>query len=147
MISPQFETLATRTCDLRAPRAMRRGEYPGLYINPNTGRSCLRVSEMHAARLVGMDWEESRAVLHAVYEHLYAPANIYEHFWHRGDIVVWDNNALQHARSALRGVGRRVLQRVIVGVEGVAPHLPDSDAGPASAGPASAGRASAGHAP
>jgi taurine dioxygenase len=117
MISPHFETLSTRTCDIREPRAMRRSEYPGISVNPNTGRECIRVSEMHAARVLGMSWEESRALLHAVYEHLYAADKIYEHFWHRGDIVIWDNNALQHSRGSLAHVGTRVLQRVIVGVE------------------------------
>ena len=115
MISPQLESLTTRACDVREPRAMRRGEYPGISLNPHTGRERIRASEMHAARLLGMGWEESRALLHAVFEHLYAADGIYEHFWHRGDIVVWDNNALQHARSSLTHVGRRVLQRVIVG--------------------------------
>jgi alpha-ketoglutarate-dependent taurine dioxygenase len=40
--------------------------------------------------------------------------------------VIWDNIRLQHARGPLRGVGRRVLQRVIVGTEGVIPSLPEA---------------------
>jgi len=127
MISPHFETLAFRSCDLHEPHAMRRGEYPAVFTNPNTGRDCIWVSEMHAARLLGMDWEHSRAILHAVYDHLYADHNVYEHLWRRGDIVIWDNIALQHARGPLGHVGRRVLQRVIVGVDGVCPFVERDD--------------------
>jgi len=123
MISPHFETLAVRSCDLREPRAMRQGEYPAIFTNPNTARDCIRASEMHTARLLGMDWEDGRDVLHAVFDHLYAPEGVYEHVWHGGDIVVWDNIALQHARGSLANAGRRVLQRVIVGVDGVCPHV------------------------
>lgn len=66
-----------------------------------------------------MDWDESRELLHSVYEHLYQPNHVLEHRWRNGDIVIWDNIALQHARSSLRNCGKRVLQRVIVGREGV----------------------------
>ena len=71
-----------------------------------------------------MEWEESRDLLHPVYDHLYAPERVLEHRWRNGDFIVWDNIALQHARGNLEGVGKRLLQRVIVGTEGVAPHIP-----------------------
>jgi taurine dioxygenase len=123
MIAPGFATLDKRSCDIREPEAMCRGERPGLYRHPHTGAECIWVSEMHAARILGMSWEESRAVLTAVFDHLYAPENVHEHVWRKGDIVIWDNIGLQHARPALHEAGRRVLQRVIVGTEGVAPHV------------------------
>ena len=34
-----------------------------------------------------------------LFDVLYAPENTYEHFWSNGDLVVWDNRALQHCRS------------------------------------------------
>ena len=55
--------------------------------------------------------------------HCHAAERVLEHRWRTGDVVFWDNIALQHARGDLGGVGRRVLQRVIVGTEGVAPHV------------------------
>jgi taurine dioxygenase len=70
---------------------------------------------MHTARLLGLPWEDSRALLHAVYDHLYAPQNETEHRWRKGDIVLWDNLTYQHARGSLTGAGRRVLQRVVAG--------------------------------
>ncbi len=124
MISPHYTMLAERTCERRNPDAMRRGILPAIRENPHNGRRCIWVSEMQTARLLGMDWEESREVLRAVYDYLYAPEGVFEHRWRKGDIIIWDNIALQHARGNVEGVGPRVLQRVIVGTEGVAPHIP-----------------------
>ncbi len=126
MISPGFEALAGRTCDTRDPTAMKRGEMPAIYRNPHNGRDGLWVSELQAARVLGLDWEDSRDLLNAVFDHLYRAEHVLEHRWRRGDLVIWDNIALQHMRGSLENCGRRVLQRVIVGTEGVAPHLRDA---------------------
>ena len=124
MISPAYDALGGRTCDRPHPAALKRGDMPTSYRNPHNGRDCLWVSELQAAHIHGLDWEESRDLLHQVYDHLYRPEYIFEHRWRSGDIIIWDNVALQHARGSLKGCGQRVLQRVIVGKEGVVPHLP-----------------------
>jgi taurine dioxygenase len=123
MIAPHYTLLAEVTCDQRDPPAQKRGVMPTLYVNPHNGRTCVWVNAMQTARIAGMAWEESRGLLHAVYDRLYHPANVYEHRWRTGDLVIWDNIALQHMRGNLGGVGKRLLQRVIVGSEGVAPHI------------------------
>jgi taurine dioxygenase len=123
MVSPHYTELAGRTCDRRDPEALKRGVRPAVLANPHNDRPCIWVSELQTARVLGMEWEESRDLLHAVYECLYAPGRVLEHRWRRGDVVFWDNIALQHARGDLSAVGKRVLQRVIVGTEGVAPHI------------------------
>jgi alpha-ketoglutarate-dependent taurine dioxygenase len=74
---------------------------------------------MHATRIVGMDWDESHALLDEVYRYLYAPENVTEHVWRRGDLVIWDNFTFQHARGSVEGVGRRILQRVVLGAKGL----------------------------
>ncbi|MBW8783204.1 MAG: TauD/TfdA family dioxygenase [Novosphingobium sp.] len=123
MISPGYDALGGRTCDRRDPPAQKRGEQPAIRVNPHTGEEVLWVGELQAARVLGMAWEESRDLLHAVYDHLYQPGHVHEHRWRTGDLVIWDNIALQHMRGGLENCGRRVLQRVIVGTEGVAPHI------------------------
>jgi taurine dioxygenase len=123
MIAPHYTVLAEVTCDQRDPPAQKRGVMPTLYTNPHNGRRCVWVSAMQTARLLDMEWEDSRDVLHAVYDRLYDPANIYEHHWHNGDLIIWDNIALQHMRGNIENCGKRLLQRVIVGTEGVAPHI------------------------
>lgn len=123
MIAPHYTELGGRTCDRRDPQAQKRGVMPAARTNPHNGKRCVWVGEMQTARLLGMDWDEGRALLHAVFDHLYAPDNLLEHRWRKGEIIIWDNIALQHARGNVEGVGKRLLQRVIVGAEGVAPHV------------------------
>jgi taurine dioxygenase len=123
MISPYYTALAEWTCDSDEPQAMKRGRLPAIRSNPHNGRDCLWVSQMQTAALVGMEREEGRALLHRIFAHLYAPESVFEHRWRKGDLLIWDNIALQHARGEIADVGPRVLQRVIVGTEGVAPHI------------------------
>jgi taurine dioxygenase len=124
MISPHYSELSGRTCTRREPEAMKRGTRPAVFVNPHNGRRCVWVGELQTARLLDRGWEESRDLLCEVFDRVYAPEQIYEHRWRNGDLIVWDNIALQHMRGNLDQVGRRVLQRVIVGTEGVAPHVP-----------------------
>jgi taurine dioxygenase len=115
MISPTLEGVGIRASEMQDAKASLHAEFPAVRVNPRTGRRCIGVSEMHTAGLLGMPWEQSRDLLGAVFEHLYAEANTFEHVWNVGDLVVWDNLTLQHARGSLKGVGRRVLQRVVAG--------------------------------
>jgi taurine dioxygenase len=123
MIAVHYTKLAERTCDQRDPEALKRGTLPAVYINPHNGRHCIWTSELQTVRLHGLEWEASRDLLLAVYDHLYAPSGVLEHRWRNGDFIVWDNIALQHSRGDLNAVGKRLLQRAIVGVAGVAPHI------------------------
>ena len=123
MIAPHYTKLAERTCDQRDPEAQKRGFMPAIYVNPHNGHKCIWVSELQTTRLLDMEWDESRALLHEVFDRLYAEENVFEHRWRTGDIVIWDNIALQHARGNLESAGKRLLQRVIVGKQGVAPHV------------------------
>jgi taurine dioxygenase len=124
MISPSYDAIALRSCDRRDPVAQKRGLQPAINRNKHNGRACIWVNELQTARILDMAWEESRDLLHEVYDHIYAPARVYEHRWRNGDFLIWDNIGLQHMRGRLHGCGKRVLQRVIVGTEGVAPHIP-----------------------
>lgn len=125
MCAPHQDKLAMRTCDERDPFGYKRGVRPTTFVNPHNGRKCVWVNEMQTVKLLGMEWEQGRDLLHRVYERIYDPANVLEHRWRKGDIVIWDNIALQHARADLGEVGKRLLQRVIVGTEGVVPFIGD----------------------
>ena len=119
LISPNPRAFAARTFEVPAPDAMMTAIRPSVLTHAETGRPCIHVSELHGARLLGMPWEESREILGAVYEVLYATDNIYEHSWTVGDLIFWDNITVQHARGQLSKASRRVLQRVVCGEKGV----------------------------
>jgi taurine dioxygenase len=82
--------------------------------HPVTGRPLLFIFEQQTARFEGLSRDESDALLAALFERLYAPENVYRHEWRAGDLLIWDNLAVQHARTEQpRGVNRR-LRRVAV---------------------------------
>lgn len=88
-------------------------EHPVLMTHPVTGDDLLYLGAMQTDSIVGLPEDESEELLARCWEVLYAPDNVYEHVWEPGDLLVWDNLALHHARSAVRG--RRTLRRVPVG--------------------------------
>jgi len=82
--------------------------------HPRTGRPMLYVSQMNTREIVEFPHEESEELLQALFAHLYGPANLWEHEWRNGDLVIWDNLAIQHARSVVRKEGPvRTLRKVI----------------------------------
>ena len=87
---------------------------PVIIPHPRTGEPVLYISDMQTTRIIDMDREESDATLDALFAELYRDDRIYRHRWNNGDIVIWDNIALQHARGDLAGMSPRKLQRVVV---------------------------------
>jgi len=63
-----------------------------------TGRTLLHVCEQMTREIVGLAPDESEQLLLALFAHLYDPATRWEHGWRNGDLVVWDNLAVHHAR-------------------------------------------------
>ena len=68
-----------------------------------------------------MDEAESRDLLELLYDQVEEECFVYEHRWRVGDLVVWDNRCLVHARmdfdpSELLGVRTCVLVLVLGGV-------------------------------
>jgi taurine dioxygenase len=78
-----------------------------------TGRPYLFLNMWMTACLTALAPADSDALLDDVFAYLYAPDNIYEHHWIKGDLISWDNLAIQHARSAF-GTAPRTLQRVTI---------------------------------
>lgn len=85
--------------------------HPVVRTQPETGRRYLFVNENMTAEIIGLSRAESDALLAELYAHLYAESAVYDHAWQPGDLVVWDNLSVQHARGKV-GAGARTLQRV-----------------------------------
>jgi len=88
---------------------------PLAYTHPRTGTTLLYVSQQMTARIVEIDDpEESEALLQELFAHLYAEANSLEHSWRTGDLVAWDNLAVQHSRGPVQKDGpARTLRKVV----------------------------------
>jgi taurine dioxygenase len=71
-------------------------EVPVIHIHPVTGRKCLFVNEGHTSHLTGMSRAESDVLLAELYAHITRPEFVYGHSWRPGDLLMWDNVAVQH---------------------------------------------------
>lgn len=82
-----------------------------------TGESLLFATEHHVDRIEGMDDARAADVLQQLFAVLYAPERRYEHVWREGDLLIWDNVAVQHARTRVAELadGPRVMRRVQLG--------------------------------
>lgn len=90
------------------PRAV----HPVITHDTWSGDAALMVSEQQTDRIVDWPPDASEDTLQALFALLYQPDNIYEHQWREGDLVIWDNLALQHGRPELIREGERTLRRV-----------------------------------
>jgi taurine dioxygenase len=88
--------------------------HPVLLRHPVTGDDVLYVSEMQTDRIIDVDAATSEALLARLLGVLYDDSNTYRHDWAVGDIVVWDNIAVQHARPVPPPVAPRTLHRVAI---------------------------------
>jgi alpha-ketoglutarate-dependent taurine dioxygenase len=71
---------------------------PIAYTHPRTGKTILYVCQQTTHHIADMPAEEGDALLDALLDHLYRPGTQLAHDWREGDLVIWDNLALQHAR-------------------------------------------------
>ena len=71
-------------------------EVPVVRTHPVTGRKGLFLNEAHTSRIVGLSSEESEALLSQLYRHIVQPEFVYTHHWQAGDLLMWDNAAVQH---------------------------------------------------
>ena len=107
-------TQSHRTIDHDVPDYVPQQTRSAVIPHPRTGEPTLYISHMQTARIEGLDREESDALLDALFGELYAPDRVYRHHWNNGDLLIWDNIALQHSRGDLTGMTPRRLQRVCV---------------------------------
>jgi alpha-ketoglutarate-dependent taurine dioxygenase len=81
--------------------------------HPRHGRTALFTSQQVTMDLLGVPADETEELLEALFAHLYSPDNILTHEWRTGDLVIWDNLAVQHARGTVTLEGpERTLRKV-----------------------------------
>ena len=71
-------------------------ETPVVRTHPVTKRKGLFINEAHTSHIVGMSAEESHKLLSELYAHMVQPEFVYTHTWQPGDLLMWDNAAVQH---------------------------------------------------
>ena len=66
-----------------------------------TGATAVWVNFQHTDSILGLGSEESERLIEEIFGYLYGRDNVYEHWWSVGDIVIWDNLAVQHSRDQI----------------------------------------------
>jgi taurine dioxygenase len=90
-------------------------EVPIVRTHPVTGRKGLFINEAHTACIVGLPEEEGTALLAQLCSHIAEPQFRFEHGWRAGDVLMWDNVAVQHKANFDYDLPlRRVMHRTTV---------------------------------
>ncbi len=94
-----------------AERAMRDGQlddrypsviHPAVLTHPESGRKCIFLSPTYVDYFLGLERDESDALLAYLSDHMLNPEFVYKHRWQENDAILWDNRRMLHA-----GMGNR----------------------------------------
>lgn len=88
--------------------------HPIVRTHPDTGRKSLYLSRLMTQYVVDMDRAESDALLEKLFAHIEKDEFIYAHPWDLGDLVIWDNRSVNHARNDFPANETRHMRRVTV---------------------------------
>jgi taurine dioxygenase len=89
-------------------------DHPIVRTHPQTGRRCIFLGD-HAEYIVGMPYDEGRALIEELNALAVHPDLTYEHRWQDGQLIVWDNRCLMHRATDYDPARqRRVVRRCTV---------------------------------
>ena len=103
-------------CTLKTPHSPNAPRYshPLARFHPETGNRSLYLNRFMTDHVVDMDPDESRNLLDELFDHMEQEEFIYEHPWKVGDLAIWDNRCLLHARTDFDPSEKRQLRRFAV---------------------------------
>jgi taurine dioxygenase len=101
--------------------------HPMVITQQETGRKALKISPLQAQYILGMDRDESDALLAELAAHLTDPNFAYFHEWQKNDMVVWDNWRMIHTAVGVPlDCARRARRTTIVGDYAVGRYLDET---------------------
>lgn len=101
-------------------------EVPLIKNHSLSGEPALMCCEMFSEPIVGLDKADSDNLLRQLYGLLYGDDNVLEIPWQNGQLIIWDNLALQHGRPQTPAEkGERTLRRVTISERNGYEYFPD----------------------
>ena len=97
--------------DIADPRAAPGARHELVRAHPETGRKCLFLGRRRNSYVLGLDLDESEALLDALWAHATQPQFTFRQQWRVGDVLVWDNRCTLHRRDAFDPRARRLMHR------------------------------------
>ena len=91
-------------------------DHPIVRTHPETGRRCVYLGD-HAEYIVGMPYDEGRALIEELNTIIVHPDLTYEHSWTQGELLLWDNRCVLHRATAfdMAREGRVVRRCTVLG--------------------------------
>jgi len=87
--------------------------HPVVMRHPENGLPWLNVSPTYTRFIEGLPPLEGNAILDLLFRHMQKPEYGFRHRWNEGDLLIWDQRAVQH--YAVRDYeGRRLIHRIAV---------------------------------
>ncbi len=105
-----------RTLEKDAPADAPRCWHPLVREEPESGASVLFAHMHTTAAISGLTDNEADALMEELAGYIADPAIGYRHVWKAGDVLLWNNIALQHARTDFDPAERRTLRRVPIAI-------------------------------
>ena len=99
---------------LPSERALETYEHPLVRTHHETGKRALFSSAAYIKGFVGLEKEESDALLMELYAHQSQAEFVYAHRWQAGMLVMWDNRSVLHAATGGYDGYDRLLHRTTI---------------------------------
>lgn len=106
---------AKRSVEEGTPADAPRAVHPLVWTDPDTGQRALFLSEHTTVRINELPVADGEALIAELRTWIADPRFGYRHHWRPGDMLLWDNIILQHAREPFDTAYRRTLRRTPVG--------------------------------
>lgn len=72
----------------------------------------------HCSKIDGMNDDESQNLLDEIYEYIDNESHVYSHIWKPYDLIMWDNRAVLHRATPIKGkIEKRLMVRTTVAGE------------------------------
>jgi taurine dioxygenase len=85
--------------------------HPLVWTDASTGHKALWVNRRLTVEVLGMEAQASQALIARIRDLIEQEGPHYAHQWRPGDLVLWNNRALHHSRTAFDPKERRTLRR------------------------------------
>lgn len=93
------------------PRQTVGASHPLVFVHSESGRPCLLLGRRRNAYIVGLELEDSEALLDQLWAHATRPELTWTQVWKVGDVIMWDNSCTMHRRDSFDANSRRLMYR------------------------------------
>ena len=93
------------------PRKAPGAQHELIRTHPETGRPCLFLGRRRNSYIMGMELDESEALLDELWAHATQPQFTFRQQWQVGDVLIWDNRCTLHRRDSFDPNARRLMHR------------------------------------